>query len=335
MKTILSKILRSSIGCFLIVLGLLSGVFSTYATIIPISLSFKGLTKSIMIGIFIIVQISVFFLAMTKNYIAKETPQHFLLINRIANMLMLVSIISTITFFNMSKSNIAGHKESIIDLYKIIPFLDVLPFYNWIISITVNVVFVWSVCIILDVLAIKMPLIGFDIMMGIKEKINHATTLSKIFTILSYKPKAWINDKYNSLGLEENCNQESEDYVVKIFEQNADQSNINQIAHSKQKLLEDSTTDPEETEEKLFEKKVLNLENLKKVFEYIINNLKPNDMSQGIKKISDNTGFTVSEVTRIRKKLIEHDYLLTDGNETKVIKQELNLEDFEEENDNE
>lgn len=109
MKNILNSIFRISIGLVLILLGICSAIFSTYATIIPISMSFKEVTKSIMIGIFIIVQVSVFFLAMTKNYIARETPQHYVLISRIANILLIVSIVSTITFFTLNKHSVIEH----------------------------------------------------------------------------------------------------------------------------------------------------------------------------------------------------------------------------------
>jgi hypothetical protein len=330
MKNILNSIFRISIGLVLILLGICSAIFSTYATIIPISMSFKEVTKSIMIGIFIIVQVSVFFLAMTKNYIARETPQHYVLISRIANILLIVSIVSTITFFTLNKHSVIEHQKSVVDLYKVVPFMDKLPFYDWVLGITVNFIFIWAICIILDLLAIKMPIIGFDVIMGIKEKQTVTTTLSKICAIIADKPKRWIDTRYNSLGLEEsNQESEKEKIFIKVFEQQ--QEEVEQIEAKEVMQIE------EPKEEKLFEKKVLNLENIEKVFEYIINNLKPGNVSQGIKKIADNTNMSTSEVIRIREQLVKFGYLQSDKEkmQTLVIKEKLNLKDFEEDNDNE
>jgi hypothetical protein len=251
---------------------------------------------------------------------------------------MIVSIFSTITFFGINRTNVLEHQKSIKDIYKIIPFLKALPCYDWLVGITVNIIFIWSVCIILDILAIKMPLIGFDIMMGIKEKQIHNTLASMIFKIITYKPIAWVENKYNSLGLEENCNQEPEQTKIYVIQENieTEKEEPEQIEQTETKLIE-SKKDPEETEEKLFEKKLLNLENIEKVFEYIINNLKPGNVSQGIKKIADNTNMSTSEVIRIREQLVKFGYLQSDKEkmQTLVIKEKLNLKDFEEDNDNE
>lgn len=208
--------------------------------------------------------------------------------------------------------------------------MDKLPFYDWVLGITVNFIFIWAICIILDLLAIKMPIIGFDVIMGIKEKQTVTTTLSKICAIIADKPKRWIDTRYNSLGLEEsNQESEKEKIFIKVFEQQ--QEEVEQIEAKEVMQIE------EPKEEKLFEKKVLNLENIEKVFEYIINNLKPGNVSQGIKKIADNTNMSTSEVIRIREQLVKFGYLQSDKEkmQTLVIKEKLNLKDFEEDNDNE
>lgn len=328
---IVNKLFRFLIGCILIALGVCSAIFSTYATIIPITMSFRSVTQTIMIGIFIIVQISVFFLAMTKNYIAKETPQHYLLINRIANILLIVSIVSTITFFTINKHNVAGHKDSIIDLYKVIPFMERLPFYDWVLGITINFVFIWAICIILDLLAIKMPIIGFDVIMGIQEKQVYNTLISKLIAIVTYKPKMWIETKYNSLGLE-SINQisgpEDEKFVVKVFDHNVDQFDNTEIKEKETKLIESAKADPQE---KLFEKKVLNLENLQKVFNFIIENMSGENVAPGMKRTSDNTDIEYSEIVRIWEELKKYGYLEPDkvNKRTLVLKEQLNLNDFD------
>lgn len=289
----LNKLFRGLIGLFLILLGLCSAIFSTYATIIPISLSFKDIAKIVIIGIFIIVQVSVFFLTMTKNYIAKETPQHYLLINRISNMLMLVSIVSTITFFNMSKHSIEGHKESIIDIYRIIPGLNILPFYNWIIDITINIVFIWSVCIILDVLAIKMPLIGFDIMMGIKEKRSYTTMLSMIIAILTHKPKTFIENKYSEI-LENNQNKKVIEKVDRV-----------ELEQSKNRIKSLSNLD----------------QKYNKIKDFLEQEYKPN---QFIKSFQEKFKLTITEYRKISERLKKDNIIYTDNRKT-YLKGKLKL----------
>ena len=161
----------------LILLGVACGIVSTYATINPIQKAFTGDVRYIMIGLFIIVQISVFFLAMMKHYIEREAPQHYLLVSRISNLLMVVSIVSTITFFNMNKHIVKEHSETIKEIFNVIPYAADLAFYNWMVNITTNIIFTWSVCVLLDVMAIKLPPVGFDLLAGIKNKRRHTHLL--------------------------------------------------------------------------------------------------------------------------------------------------------------
>lgn len=332
MKSVLNKLFRCSIGFILILLGLFSAISSTYATIIPLIMSFEGITKSIMMWIFIIVQISVFFLAMIKNYIARETPQHYTLINRIANFLMLVSIFSTITFFGINRTTVLEHQKSIKDIYNIVPFLKVLPCYDWIIGITVNIIFIWSVCIILDVLAIKMPLIGFDIIMSIKEKRKIDTLTSKLIKIVTHRPIAWVNEKYNDLINQENLNQISsgqENEKVFVFESRSEEiEQENLIEDPQTKLIESAKTEEEDLKEPLFEKKIINLEHLKIVFDYIIENLSDENIAPGMGRIVKDTEVNSGEAKRIRNSLIKFGYLQPDLKQTIVLKKELNLNDF-------
>ena len=183
----------------LILLGVACCVVSTYATINPISMSFKGQVKYIMVALFVIVQISVFFLAMTKHHIEREAPQHYLLVSRISNLLMIVSIVSTITFFNMNKHIVNAHSESVKELFNIIPYVKNLAFYDWLVNVTTNMIFTWSVCVLLDVMAIKLPPVGFDLLAGIKHKRRQHSLLGMILAILMYKPKTLIESKYKEL----------------------------------------------------------------------------------------------------------------------------------------
>jgi len=247
----MKKLFNILIGITLILIGILSGIFSTYATIIPISLSFDGSTKVTIVGIFVIVQVSVFFLAMIKNYIAMEIPQHYILVRRITNILMLVSIVSTVTFFNMQKHGVIAHQKSIDDIYNIIPFLKVTPFYDWLVNITINIIFIWSVCIILDVLAIKSPLIGFDIMFNIKSKtkIENTTIASMIYTILTYKPKQIIESKY--LEIKKKDIYKNED----IFIEGLNKKNDKLDPKIMPKLLEESSLNNQNNNQIILDKK--------------------------------------------------------------------------------
>jgi hypothetical protein len=286
-------------------------------------MSFRNITKTIIVGIFIIVQISVFFLAMTKNYIAKETPQHYILISRIANILLIVSIVSTITFFTINKHSVTEHQKSLIDLYKVVPFMDKLPFYDWVLGITVNFIFIWSICIILDLLAIKMPIIGFDVIMGIKEKQTVITTFSKICAILADKPKKWIDNKYNSLELENNQEfLEDEKISVEVIENKKEQ-----IKEPEIKQIEEPKTDPQEEKQELFQPKILNLEEIETYFNKMIE-MSDKGIAKGVRKTAKFLDMEIGTATRIFEKLKEKQYIKTVGIQTKILKNEFDKDDF-------
>ena len=303
----MNKLIKFLIGMFLIFLGIFSALFSTYATIIPISMSFKNYTKLIMIGIFVIIQISVFFLAMTKNYIARETPQHYILINRIANSLMVVSIISTITFFSMNSQTVLEHQKSISELYRIIPGLKLLPFYNWILDISVNIIFIWSVCIILDVLAIKSPLIGFDIIFGIKYKRNYTTIFSMIFAILTHKPKILIESKYKSLGykISDLKVEKSKPEIIKseILEQKSRPI----LEKSEKKVLELS----DGLRSRLLDQDSKNKKS--EIIEFLIQTYRPN---QKIEKFQTKFNLTLTNYRKILEQLKEENIIYTQNRNT-------------------
>ena len=193
------KRINMFLAMILIMLGIACGVVSTYATINPIQKAFTGDVRYIMIGLFIIVQISVFFLAMMKHYIEKEAPQHYLLVSRISNLLMVVSIVSTITFFNMNKHIVKAHSDSVKEIFNIIPYVNNLAFYDWMVNVTTNLIFTWSVCVLLDVMAIKLPPVGFDLLAGIKNKRRQHSFIGMLAAIIIYKPKTLIESKYKEL----------------------------------------------------------------------------------------------------------------------------------------
>jgi len=196
--------MRKAIATIFILLGIASAIVSTYATIQPLSMAFAGSVKYIMIGMFVVIQLGVFFLAMTKHYVAKETPQHYSLVSTISNILMIVSIVGTITFFEINRHYVQEHINSIENLFNAIPFLSTLSFYNWLVDLTANFIFTWSVCILLDIMAVKLPLIGFDLTMRIKHKRINETLLNMSWAIFTQPVRTLIKTKYDKLSLTDN-----------------------------------------------------------------------------------------------------------------------------------
>lgn len=161
--------------------------------------------------------------------------------------------------------------------------------------------------------------------------IDENTSIIKMLWFnLMYKIRKNALEKYQEnveeyKQLSKKPNQKPSEEKEKIFIKVYEESEPEEI-----KLLEDSTTDPKETEEKLFEKKELHPEVIEKVFKYILENRTEN-ISPGMGKISKNTGVNYSEVGRIRDVLIKYGYLQPDKQkmQTLVIRDDLNLSDFE------
>jgi group I intron endonuclease len=85
---------------------------------------------------------------------------------------------------------------------------------------------------------------------------------------------------------------------------------------------------------KLFTERPLSIKHIQKVFNYILET-KTGNISHGIRKISRGTKIIPGEAERIRNKLIELGYLKNDNRQTIILKENLNLKDFREDNDNE
>jgi hypothetical protein len=234
--------IRKFIASILILLGIASAIVSTYATVQPLSMAFTGSTKQIMVGMFIVVQLGVFFMAMTKHYIAKETPQHYVLINRISNILIIVSIVGTITFFQLNRHYVAEHTKSIEDLFSAVPFLSSLSWYDWLVNLTVNFIFTWSVCVLLDVMAVKLPLIGFDLTMKIKHKRVHETILTMSWAILTQPVRALVKSKYDKLSLTNNLTNEVKS-GVKLKVKSVKSDGLNESKEIKRLNLTSETQD--------------------------------------------------------------------------------------------
>lgn len=105
----------------------------------------------------------------------------------------------------------------------------------------------------------------------------------------------------------------------------------------KQVFQQISEPDPEietklieaDLQENRFRKKVVEIENIKKYLEYLLENSE-NDIAIGYKKVAEGLGLTESEALRIFDKLKKKEYLETEGKKTFIKKEEFNESDFEE-----
>jgi hypothetical protein len=209
--------------------------------------------------------------------------------------------------------------------------LTVSIYYNWKFFNSPNIITL-LLCILLDISYIKFVGLAHDCkLLNFQEKNNYESgnlismfLFNKLFKLRYKTIQEYSMNKNSLLRLEqeENFGQdaagpEDEKITVKVLEKDADR-----IADPQTKLIESA-------KEPLFEKKVLNLDNLEKVFNYIIET-KTGNVAQGIKKIAENTDLKIGEVTRIRDNLIKHGYLQPDKMQTLVVKESLNISDFEE-----
>jgi hypothetical protein len=55
------------------------------------------------------------------------------------------------------------------------------------------------VCVLLDVMAIKLPPVGFDLLAGIKNKRRQHSLIGMLAAIIIYKPKTMIETRYKEL----------------------------------------------------------------------------------------------------------------------------------------
>ena len=99
----------------------------------------------------------------------------------------------------MNKHIVKAHSDSVKEIFNIIPYVNNLAFYDWMVNVTTNLIFTWSVCVLLDVMAIKLPPVGFDLLAGIKNKRRQHSLIGMLTAIIIYKPKKLIENKYKEL----------------------------------------------------------------------------------------------------------------------------------------
>ena len=99
----------------------------------------------------------------------------------------------------MNKHIVKAHSDSVKEIFNIILYVNNLAFYDWMVNVTTNLIFTWSVCVLLDVMAIKLPPVGFDLLAGIKNKKRQHSLIGMLAAIIIYKPKTLIESKYKEL----------------------------------------------------------------------------------------------------------------------------------------
>jgi hypothetical protein len=170
--------------------------------------------------------------------------------------------------------------------------------------------------------------------LSVKESKNYKKSSEEMtIELVREMNEQWYKNQLQALrnnfdkSLSQDSLEENEQVFIKVYQESKpEKEEVKQIQEAK----EDQQEETKEDQEPLFEKKVLNLANLQKVFDYIQENRNEN-IAPGIKKISDNTEITTGEVGRIRDVLIKFGYLQPDNKQTLIVKENLNLGDFEEE----
>lgn len=232
-------------------IGIYACYVSTGASLTVILKSFSGNTRVVLMNSVITIQVAMFFSNLSKNAVLKYRPQHYRFISRVGAMTFIVSVVSSIGFFVTSNIDAKTFKDNIYtvqQLYNLIPLFDILPFYNWIVKNTTNIIYIFLICVILDKISITFPLIGFDIMAGInftdKQKLE-PSLIDKILVIIFHKPMKWINDKYNMITcnfktghndkiLVTNCNQNP---ITNSLQKNSVIKNLSQTDYNNNNLV--------------------------------------------------------------------------------------------------
>jgi hypothetical protein len=189
--------MKNFIAILLVILAIITAFISTRVTIIPIAMEFKGGAKSVVILMYSVLQITMFLIALVKFTIKKATPQHYIFIIRIQKLLFAISILGTMSFFNMSRAHIAENKNTVEQLFNIIPFIDKAPFYTWLVDNVVYFGYIGLICVLLDLVSLKLPTIAYDLAYGLKDEAIIDTFWSKLGYLLTYRVVNKVNTAYN------------------------------------------------------------------------------------------------------------------------------------------
>lgn len=184
-------------GLLIILIALLSTIVSTGLSIAYFTeLTNDSNLQMVVIGFIILLQSMVLIGSIVKSVIYKRCPQHYNKIIWFTNICFIISVLSTISFFNQFDK--IQRKEVIEDLLNFVPWIQ-LNTNEWLVSNLTNMTLIWLSCIVIDLMSMFFPSIGSDLISGIsiKEKIQlqEIGYLTKIWKLITYLPKNWIDKK--------------------------------------------------------------------------------------------------------------------------------------------
>lgn len=199
----MGKLIRYSLGLTIILIAVLSTIVSTGLSIMYFSQLTTNETLSMVVVLFIVLlQSMVLFGSISKGTIYKTTPQHYYTLVWFTRICFLISVLSTISFFNQFDK--ADRTAVIQDLLYMIPFLN-LSNNSWLVTNLTNMTLIWLSCIVIDLMSMFFPSVGSDLISGISTKakieIQDKSYLRKIFELLTYKPKMLIDKKCIELNI--------------------------------------------------------------------------------------------------------------------------------------
>lgn len=196
------SMIRISLGLTIILIAILSTIVSTGLSISYFQALTSDSTLSLVVVLFIILlQSMVLVGSISKGIVYKKTPQHYYTIVRFTRICFLISVLSTISFFNQFDK-----ADRIVVIKELLYFIPIpgLNENNWLVSNLTNMTLIWLSCIVIDLMSMFFPSVGSDLITGIstKEKIDLEKTYTmKLIALLTYYPKKIIDQKCIEYGI--------------------------------------------------------------------------------------------------------------------------------------
>ena len=196
MKNRFKSVITVLLGVFIILISIFAYLVSTGLSIMYYDNAQEGPIDLTITGFVILLQSMVFVGSLAKGIIYERTPQHYKMIAWFTNVSFIISVFTTVSFFNTFDKT--QRIEVIKDLLYTIPFLN-LQYNNYLIVNLTNLTLIWASCIVIDLMSMYFPSVGADIIMGISTKKSRkiATDKKSYFTkireILLYGPQRFID----------------------------------------------------------------------------------------------------------------------------------------------
>lgn len=233
-----SKVISVILGFLIIFFGIASTAVSTGLSIAYFqSLTTDETLTLVVYGFVILLQVMVLLGSVSKGVIYKRTPQHFRNITWFTRICFVISVLSTINFFNgFDKTQ---RIDVIRDLLYMIPFLG-LKNNEWLVTNLTNLTLIWASCIVIDLMSMYFPAVGSDLITGIstreKLEVHDKSYFEKVIELITFYPKKIINDKCNELGII-SCDEDS--LQVQKSDEIPSQNNKVDSSHDNKKSLHD------------------------------------------------------------------------------------------------